>query len=257
MVSTLVKERFQEPSRLFADTLTTFTRCGILLALYWHVFKLNGGTINGTTFLLTSWSILFYFLLTLFSLRYIARKIMEDVQTGSVEVIFTKPISYLSYRMWSQVGFGIYSFLIVTVVTIPILMVIVGVPVTMTAPLFIPTALLTLILGCVLSLLLSTLVGLSAFWIEDANPVFWIIDKSVMILGGSYLPIALFPPLMYKLSIYSPFGAIYFITHSVYPSWRTEWPLLIAIQICWIIVMALVTYIVFQSVKKKVSVNGG
>jgi ABC-2 type transport system permease protein len=257
MVSTLVKERFQEPSRLFADTLTTFTRCGILLALYWHVFKLNGGVINGTTFLLTSWSMLFYFLLTLFSLRLIARKIMEDVQTGSVEVIFTKPISYLSYRMWSQVGFGVYSFFIVSIVAIPLWIVIAGVPATMTTSFFIPTALLSLVLGCVLSLLVSTVVGLSAFWIEDANPVFWIIDKSVMILGGSYLPIALFPPLMYKLSVYSPFGAIYFITHTVYPSWRTEWPLLIAIQIFWIIVIVLVAYIVFQSVKKKVSVNGG
>jgi ABC-2 type transport system permease protein len=96
-----------------------------------------------------------------------------------------------------------------------------------------------------------------AFWIEDINPIFWMVDKMVMILGGSYLPVALFPSFMYKIALYSPFGASQFITHTVYESWKTNWFLLISIQIFWIVILSILAYIVFLKARKKVSVNGG
>ena len=38
---------------------------------------------------------------------------MQDVQSGTVEMLFNKPISYLAYRMWWQLGSGIYSFFVI------------------------------------------------------------------------------------------------------------------------------------------------
>ena len=116
---------------------------------------------------------------------------------------------------------------------------------------------MAILFGAILSLLLYTLVGLLAFWIEDTNPVFWIVDKAVMILGGSYLPVALFPKFMYKLALYSPFGASQFITHTVYDTWQTNWYILIGIQIFWSLVIGSIVYILFAKARRKVSVNGG
>jgi len=120
-----------------------------------------------------------------------------------------------------------------------------------------PTVFLIFIGASILSLILYSIVGLLAFWIEGVNPVFWMVDKAVMILGGSYLPVALFPPFMYKLAIYSPFGASQFVTHTVYEQWQSEWLMLVGIQGFWILVLALVVYIMFEKAKEKVSVNGG
>jgi ABC-type uncharacterized transport system permease subunit len=78
-----------------------------------------------------------------------------------------------------------------------------------------------------------------------------------MILGGSYLPVALFPVFMYKLAIFSPFGASQFITHSVYDSWQSNWYMLLGIQLFWIIVLSLVAYVMFAKARQKVSINGG
>jgi len=116
---------------------------------------------------------------------------------------------------------------------------------------------LTFICGSILSLFLYLIVGLLSFWIEDINPVFWIVDKAVMILGGSYLPIALFPAFMYKIALYSPFGASQFITHTVYESWQTNWYQLVGIQLFWIVLLGLIIYFMFERAKQKVSVNGG
>ena len=257
ILKTLVKNHIQYSGRLVVDTVGIVARCGILLILYWYVFKLNNGVINGTTFLFAAWSIFFYFSFSVLRLRDISRLIMQDIQTGNVEILFSKPISYLSYRMWWQIGSGIYSFVVITILAVIALALIIGFPGTMAIGIFIPTLILTFICGSILSLFIYSIVGLLAFWIEDINPVFWVVDKAVMILGGSYLPVALFPAFMYKIALYSPFGASQFVTHTVYDTWQTNWYQLVGIQLFWIVSLGLIVYFMFERAKQKVSVNGG
>jgi len=257
IITTLVKDRIHYPGRLIVDTMGILARCGILLVLYWYVFKMNNGSINGTTFLFSAWSIYFYFSFSVLRWRDISRAIMQDVQTGNVEVLFSKPISYLSYRVWWQIGSGIYSYIVITFLASIALILMIGVPQTMMTRLFIPTYVLTLFCGSILSLLIYSIVGLLAFWIEDINPVFWIVDKAIMILGGSYLAVSLFPPLMYQIALYSPFGASQFVTHTVYSSWQTNWYQLVGIQCAWIVVLSVIVFFLFRHAKQKVSVNGG
>lgn len=257
ITTTLVRDRIFYPGRLLVDTFGIVARCGVLLILYWYVFQVNGGVINNTTFQIAAWSMFFYFAFSVFRLRDISRAIMQDVQSGNVEVLFSKPISYLSYRMWWQIGSGLYPFVVISIIGSIVLALIIGLPSTMSVGIFVPTLLAVVVLGSILSLFLYVIVGLLAFWIEDINPVFWIVDKAVMILGGSYLPVALFPDFMYKIALYSPFGASQFITHTVYESWSVDWILKVGLQAAWIIVIAVIVMVLFAQARKKVSVNGG
>ena len=257
IVRTLVRDRMYYPDRLIVDTFGIIVRCGVLLVLYWYVFSLNDGVISNTTYIVAAWSMFFYFAFSVFRLRDISRAIMQDVQSGNVEILFSKPVSYLSYRMWWQVGAGLYPFLVISLVGTIALALIVGLPATMSVGIFIPTVVLVVFLGTLLSLFLYAVVGLLAFWIEDINPVFWIVDKTVMILGGSYLPVALFPDFMYKIALWSPFGASQFITHTVYETWATEWVMKIGIQVFWVLVVAIIVSVLFAKAREKVSVNGG
>lgn len=257
ITTTLVRDRIFYPGRLLVDTFSIVSRCGVLLILYWYVFQVNGGVINNTTFQIAAWSMFFYFAFSVFRLRDISRAIMQDVQSGNVEVLFSKPISYLSYRMWWQIGSGLYPFVVISIIGSIVLAFIIGLPSTMSVGIFIPTLVAVVVLGSILSLFLYTVVGLLAFWIEDINPVFWIVDKAVMILGGSYLPVALFPDFMYKIALYSPFGASQFITHTVYESWSVDWILKVGLHAVWIIVIAVIVMVLFAQARKKVSVNGG
>ncbi|MBI4087129.1 ABC-2 family transporter protein [Candidatus Kaiserbacteria bacterium] len=257
IIRTQFKDRIYYPSRLVVDTIRVIARCGILLILYSYVFELNNGTINGVSYVTAAWSMFFYFAFSVLVLRHISQAIMEDVRRGTVEILFSKPISYLSYRMAFQVGKGLYSFLVIGVSGALVLALLVGFPVTATSMIFIPTMIVTFVLGVILSLLLYSIIGLLAFWIEDINPIFWTVDKAVMILGGSYLPVALFPTYVYALALYSPFGATQFITHTVYHTWQTEWYFKIGMQVFWVIALGAIVHIVFQRAKQKVSVNGG
>lgn len=256
-ISILLKDWVHYPNRLVMDIFLMFSRYGILMILYWYVFNLRGGSIANTTFAPVAWSVFFYFAFMTFRPRNIAREIMTDVQSGKVELFFSKPVSYIWHKIWWQIGMGSYPFAVMAVAGSLVLFAIVGIPSSMTAPIFVPTLILAFVGGSALSLLLYSIVGLTAFWIEDAKPVFWMIDKSIMILGGSYLPVAMFPPLMYKIAIYSPLGASQLVTHTVLDSWKNEWPILIAIQMAWVIVMFFAVWFIFSKARKNVSINGG
>ena len=232
-------------------------RYGILIILYWHVFELRGGSIGNTTFAPVAWSMFFYFAFMTLRLRNIAREIMTDVQTGRVELLLSKPVSYIWHKLWWQIGSGLYSFIIMTTAGSLALFATIGIPSSMTAAVFLPTLALSFVGCCALSLVLYSIVGLLAFWIEDATPVFWMIDKSIMILGGSYLPIALFPPFMYEISIYSPFGASQLITHTLLDNWKNDWPKLIGIQMIWIVITSLAVWALFSKAQKNITINGG
>ena len=257
IIKTLTKDSFHYPSRMYANIFIVLSRMGILLALYAYVFKLNGGVVNGVTYIVVAWSMFFYFIFSNFNLRRISRFIMEDVRSGSVEVFLSKPISYLSYKLWWTFGFGFYNFIVIGFLSFAVLYLMIGTPLSMTISIFIPTLILEFILTTILTLILYAIVGLFAFWVEDVNPVFWIVDKFVMILGGSYLPVALFPSFLYKIAIYSPFGASMFVSHLVYDSWKTDWIKLVGIQIAWIIVLGIFLVWLFKKARKNVSVNGG
>lgn len=257
LITTLVRDRMKYLDRLVADTLSVFARCGVLLILYWYVFKLNNGVVNGTPYIFVAWSMFFYFASSALNLRNIARLIMQDVQSGNIETLLSKPVNYLGYRFWWQIGSGLYPFLTASLFGTVSLALIVGIPDTMKIGLFIPTLLLVIIGTSILTLLIYAIVGLLAFWIEEINPVYWIVDKAVMILGGSYLPVALFPPLMYQIALYSPFGASMFVTHTVYEGWQASWYWMLGIQLFWILILGFVINVMFTKARKKVSVNGG
>jgi len=252
-----IKDQLHYPGRFFTDIVVFATRCGILLVLYWYVFKLRGGTISGTTFQAVAWSMFFYFTFMTFRLRDISREMMMDVQTGQIETLMNKPISYLSYKAWGRIGTGILPMLTVGALGATALTLTVGAPPLMRSAAFFPTLALVFIGSCSLTIAVYTIVGLLSFWIEDINPVFWMVDKAVMMLGGSYLPIALFPSLMYKIAVFSPFGASQFLTHTAYAKWLYEWPMLIGIQAAWIVLLGTTMLIMYKYARKTVCVNGG
>jgi ABC-2 type transport system permease protein len=182
---------------------------------------------------------------------------MQDVQSGNIEVFINKPISYLFYKIWWTFGLGFYNFIFIGIVGFLFMFLILGIPYSMTIGIFIPTLIIEFVLTTILTFIIYSIVGLLAFWIEDVNPVFWIVDKFVMILGGSYLPVALFPDFLYKISVYSPFGASMFVSHMVYDSWKLEYLKFMGIQIVWIISLSVFMIFIFKKASKKLSVNGG
>ena len=136
------------------------------------------------------------------------------------------------------------------------MLLLVGVP-NLNLMIFIPTFIITFIVGTILGLILYSIIGLLAFFMQDVRPVHWIVDKFVMVLGGSYLPVVLFPPFMKFLAYASPFGAINFTSSTVYDSWNSEFLVRILLQLFWVLVFGVLLVFVYRKAREKAMINGG
>ena len=154
------------------------------------------------------------------------------------------------------IGQGIFSFLFISILGSIIMALSVGIP-NLNLSVFIPTFIITLFLGQILGLLIYGIIGLMAFFIQDIRPIHWIVDKFVMIIGGSHLPISMFPNFMKIIAYVILFGAINFASSTVYDSWNNEFIMRIALQLLWIGIFGILMHYVYKKSKEKAMINGG
>jgi ABC-2 type transport system permease protein len=253
----MIKNSVYHPQILFLDFIFLFFRCGLLLCLYKCVYDWKGGDINHTRYVLVAWSMFLFFALSNMRIRDVSGDIAEDIRTGNIETLLNKPIGYLNFRFWYVLGGSLYYTAILAPLGILTMWLTIGIPSTMTTAFFVLSCLMAIILGTILTFLIWSVVGLASFWIEDIEPLEWLVGKLATIVGGSYLPVAFFPTWMRQLSTGSPFGAMNFVTYTVYPNWIKNSYGMLGMQLMWIIIFGLVLYFVYNKAQKYVSVNGG
>lgn len=256
VIKIFMKNQMQDKTNLILDIFNMVSRCLIVFLLYAYIFNLSNGSINGVDYKTTMWSMFIYFCLMILNIRRLDNLIMTGVKSGNVEMFMNKPTSYLIISFYKVIGQGIFSFLFISLLGSIIMSLSLGIP-NLNFIIFIPTFIITLLLGQILGLIIYALIGLMAFFIQDIRPIHWIVDKIVMILGGSYLPISMFPPFMKMIAFLSPFGAINFASSTVYSSWNSEFIYKILIQIAWIIITYLILKYVYKKSKEKAMINGG
>lgn len=256
VINIFMKNQIQNKTYIILDIFNMISRCLVVFLLYGYVFSINGGSINGADYVSSLWSMFIYFCIMTFNIRKIYKNIMDEVKSGNVEMFINKPVNYLFFNFCKVIGQGLFSFLIISIVGSILMCIFVGIP-SLNLGVFIPTLIISFILGQILCLLIYSVVGVFAFFIQDVRPVYWIVDKFVMILGGSYLPVSMFPLFMKYMAYLSPFGAINFSTSCVLPSWDNEFIYRIGLQIIWIIVFCFALSYFYRKALKKSMVNGG
>lgn len=256
VIKIFMKNQMQDKTNLLLDIFNMVSRCLIVFLLYAYIFKLSNGIINGVDYTTTMWSMFIYFCIMILNLRRLDRQIMLEVKSGNVEMFLNKPSNYLLLSFYKVIGQGLFSFLFISLLGTILMIISIGLP-NLNLAIFIPTFIITFILGQALALIIYGLIGLMSFFIEDINPIHWIVDKLVMVLGGSYLPISMFPNFLKIFAFISPFGAINFASSTVYESWNNEFFYRILMQISWIMIGSLLLYYVFNKAKEKAMINGG
>ena len=116
-------------------------------------------------------------------------------------------------------------------------------------------------LGLTASVLLTALhvpLGLLAFWLHDATPVFWVWQKLLFVLGGLMLPLELYPPLVQHVADVTPFPSLLAGPASFMMGGGVMSPaVLLSRLFIWFCATALVTTWLFRRALSNVTVNGG
>ena len=256
VIKIFMKNQIQNKTYVILDVINMVSRCLVVFLLYGYVFSINGGSINGADYVSSLWSMFIYFCIMTFNIRKIYKNIMDEVRSGNVEMFINRPINYLFLNFCKSIGQGLFSFLVISFFGSILMCLFVGIPV-INLGIFISTFVISFILGIILSLILYSVIGVLAFFITDVRPIYWIVDKFVMILGGSYLPVSMFPKFMKVMAYVSPFGAINFSTSCVLDSWDSEFIYRIGLQVLWILVFGVFLRFLYRKALEKSMVNGG
>ena len=109
----------------------------------------------------------------------------------------------------------------------------------------------------VISSLLIILIGLFSFVIEDANPIFWIHSKIILILGTLF-PVEYFPAFLQPLIIASPIFVTCYGPARLFVNftWETCASVIMA-QIIYVIAIYLLCSLIYRKGVKRINVNGG
>lgn len=241
---------------VIAGLASTAVTLVTLFVIYNYVFA-QRGEVRGITVASAIWAVAMYSLYWAIGMRNIFRDMAADVKRGAVEVFLNKPVDYILLTVAQRLGRQVWTIIVSVILIAVLLMIFAGLPPVDFSWLWLVKFSSLLVFGILLSAIAFSLIGLTAFWIDDPMPVMWIFDKSVMVLGGSIVPVAMFPSVVRLVAEWSPMGAMLSFARAFNPDFDARYLQLITSQVSWCIVFGMVTWVAWGRARKNLSIYGG
>jgi ABC-2 type transport system permease protein len=92
---------------------------------------------------------------------------------------------------------------------------------------------------------------------EDAMPVVRIVEKTMMVFGGSVVPLALLPTDIRTIIEWTPFAATGFPAQVTSPDFVDHAFQLLGIEAVWIVVFGIAVAMLWRRAIRRIEVNGG
>jgi ABC-2 type transport system permease protein len=116
---------------------------------------------------------------------------------------------------------------------------------------------LSCFLATVINILLIVSIGLISFFIEDANPFFWLYSKMILVIGTIF-PIEYFPAILQPIIKFSPIYVVSYGPAKLFVDFNTNLCIEILIsQVIYLVISFTICHLIYDKGVKKLNVNGG
>jgi len=181
----------------------------------------------------------------------IARKISEDIRSGSINNVLIKPINHLRYTFLLYLCEKIVDTIIIVIPSS--IFALLARDYISIDPQKIAPFLLVLILGCILNFLIYYIIGLSSFWSVNNNGIIQLWKNLISIVSGNKFPITFLPMFFQNILIVLPFEYTVYLPISILLGKSLSITIII-IELFWIIFMYILSKIIW---KNGVALNEG
>lgn len=228
------------------------------LVIFAHLWKIAAAK-AGVESLFSPEQLLWYIALNewlIISVPDIQEDMEEDLRSGRLAYLLPRPISYLGGTFAEALGMltvnlsalGLVAFLFTWWQT--------GV-----LPFSLSGWFITLIFGFLagsVCLLFQMVIGLTAFWLREVGPFFWIWEKLLFIFGGLMLPLAVYPEWMQTLAKFTPFPAILGERSALAMEFSMDRIFILLFSLAgWALVALLLLLVVYRKGLRILNVEGG
>lgn len=253
----VAKNTFGQKKKLIFQMINHSVFLLFSIYLYQYVYQLLPSVSQKLPFPNAIWSMSMYFVVFWFGLRNIQKTINQDILSGKIETFLLQPMHYLWQKTLSQIGEGLIPFFFGFTVSVIVNYFLVGLPVISTSILiWLVSVFVIFVLSQMLTLLIHILCGLAAFWVEDSEPIYFVVSKLIMIFGGAWVPIAFFPKYAQLFAQFSPFGASMALSSAMYPDFITRFSSMTVVILFWNFVCFVLVHVISKRAFRRLSVNG-
>jgi ABC-2 type transport system permease protein len=203
-------------------------------------------------------SLVWYLAITewiLMSMPTIHMDIQESIRRGDVVCQLGRPVSYVGAVFAEGVG--------ALLMRAPVLFLVAcGASFVLTRHMLPVTVLAAIVpLGFVAAALLTAIyvgLGMAAFWLGDASPLWWVSQKALFVLGGMMMPLSLYPDVIQHVAAFTPFPAILAGPATLALRGNIEGLGMLTLRLAgWSVVTAAALQLLFRRATRTLTLNGG
>ncbi len=229
----------------------------IFLNLWKYIYSDPNEVINGYTMNQMIWYVIVTEILWM-SLggRKLCKKICNDVRSGNISYNITKPYNYVEFSLFSHLGITTLKFFLITIIGM-----LLGLLFLNEFPNLTILSILGILLSClfatIINILIIVTIGLISFFIEDANPIYWLYSKLILVVGTIF-PIEFFPNILQPFIKYSPIYVVSYGPAKLFVDFTTsKFIEIMIIQVIYLVICFIIAHLLYRKGVKKLNVNGG
>lgn len=244
----------------FLDTLVRTVFMAVVIFVFVHLWRTTYSvtgrpTIAGFSVAQMIWYLVITESIITGRVRY-WRKMDEEVRSGQIAYSLNKPVNYLMFHYAAFLGESVVKIGANLLVGGTVALLMVG---PIRVPLHAaPFVLASMLLGLTVDYITAAAIGLLAFWVEDTAPFGLIYNCLALILGGTLLPLDLFPAVLRRVAAALPMNQVVYAPARMFADFASSQPFTILMrQVAWVAVMGCVLSCVFYLGRRRLNVNGG
>lgn len=117
----------------------------------------------------------------------------------------------------------------------------------------------SLALGFLTAFYLDYILALLGFWTTDLSGLFWAKGSIIQLLGGSYLPLWIYPAALRRILAFLPFQSVGYTPVAIFVGQigLDQVPRALAVQLVWLIILAVGSRRLYAAAIKRLAVQGG
>lgn len=231
----------------------------VLVAMWTSIYASSaGGAIKGFTLPEMITYVLIGNLFMMLTRNYIPQYVARDINDGRLSVALVKPMHYIKYVFINEFGRAGLTTILSFVTQLIVIAFFLDKIIINSDPLYLLLIIVMLMLALIIEMIIGFMIGMVAFWTEEADSTLSVMDRVKRFFSGGYFPLSLLPIGVATVASFLPFAYSFYVPAQLYlkKMTLTEGLIGLAVQVGWIVALSLMLSIIWKRGLKKYEATG-